>query len=623
MCNGSGTCAPPTARRYYPLGWASDLPGLNAFEPELSGSYGANAGAYSGTGFVTAPLPRDAILTGTITVSLDASCAFDEVGSCYFKSSVFRRTSAGEYQPICSTNGPNPVAACATPGSVALTAGDRVQVVIENFGHDGFEDFLWQYFAWGSDRTWVEFPQGLPLPIVCGAEPPPLPCGEWVCGALGWEAIPAAPGTLCRPSTDSCDAAEFCDGGATSCPADRFQTAGVICRAAAGGCDVIEGCSGVSAQCPQDALKPSGQVCRNAASECDVAEYCTGTGALCGGNASASAGMPCNEGAGYCDGAGSCELPQAYYPTSLGTLEPKLIGGYIASLGGGFVSPPLVEGATVFGTVSISVEGYCEVSDPDVGYFCQFGASINRLRPNGDLELICGTLGGEYSCVAYGLVLDAGDRIMMSIEGGFSGGYGEFTVLQGAWIGSPHTYVEFPRALPFQSCGAEPAPNVCLDWTCTEFGWAAVPAWSGTVCRTGTDLCDAPEYCDGSTFTCPVDRLRTWFTCRPAAGGCDTPEQCTGASAQCPPDALKPAGQVCRYRTSACDPPETCTGASAVCPADEYLPTSASCSSSAPCQCSASHACLTSHSVALLGHDGAGNITSVTETPAGRSCPQP
>lgn len=111
------------------------------------------------------------------------------------------------------------------------------------------------------------------------------------------------------------------------------------------------------------------------------------------------------------------------------------------------------------------------------------------------------------------------------------------------------------------------APEACdgVVGTCpADARWPA-----GHVCRPGVDLCDEPETCSGTSKACPADRL--WdgaHVCREVAGDCDVPERCTLGTATCPADAHRPAGFVCRAVAGACDVAEQCDGGGPACPAD-------------------------------------------------------
>lgn len=90
---------------------------------------------------------------------------------------------------------------------------------------------------------------------------------------------------------------------------------------------------------------------------------------------------------------------------------------------------------------------------------------------------------------------------------------------------------------------------------------------AGTPCRASAGPCDVAETCTGTSPSCPVDGKST-SVCRPAAGACDVPESCDGVHDDCPPDGLASASIVCRPPAGVCDLPETCTGGSSACPPD-------------------------------------------------------
>src|SRR5262249_30209165 len=62
--------------------------------------------------------------------------------------------------------------------------------------------------------------------------------------------------TLCRPSSGSCDIAEFCTGTSAACPLDTVAPPGTFCRLPIDVCDVAEVCDGTSGQCPGNAVVP-------------------------------------------------------------------------------------------------------------------------------------------------------------------------------------------------------------------------------------------------------------------------------------------------------------------------------------------------------------------------------
>jgi len=141
-----------------------------------------------------------------------------------------------------------------------------------------------------------------------------------------------------------------------------------------------------------------------------------------------------------------------------------------------------------------------------------------------------------------------------------------------------------------------PMTQDCCDTECNFLG-----VDEPYECREGFGVCDVPEFCSGTSGTCPADDFLgpaetcreaagpcdvaetcnglgpscpangfalTTTVCRPAAGLCDAEELCTGSEAECPPNLLQPMGTTCRGAAGDCDVAEACTGTSIDCPAD-------------------------------------------------------
>ncbi len=101
-----------------------------------------------------------------------------------------------------------------------------------------------------------------------------------------------------------------------------------------------------------------------------------------------------------------------------------------------------------------------------------------------------------------------------------------------------------------------------------------------TLCRdrNNNSVCDLPEHCDGVSDACPIDQWENaGVPCREAEGDCDKTEYCTGSSPECPNDEIEPEGVVCRPVYSDCDIEERCDGSSKSCPEDTFLPNTSVC----------------------------------------------
>ena len=99
---------------------------------------------------------------------------------------------------------------------------------------------------------------------------------------------------------------------------------------------------------------------------------------------------------------------------------------------------------------------------------------------------------------------------------------------------------------------------------------------NGTLCRAPTDLCDSPEFCDGIVITCPPDEVYDdTVICRPMNGTCNPAEYCLGQNVKsCPIDIIYPDTFVCRAALGPCEFDTTCLGESEplfwACPPRQY-----------------------------------------------------
>ena len=171
-------------------------------------------------------------------------------------------------------------------------------------------------------------------------------------------------GTSCTDG-DACNGDETCQAGACaagtpmncddgnlctvdSCSAGACSNVagngGTVCRASAGACDVAETCDGFATTCPANGYQTDGSSCADG-DVCDGVETCQ-TGVCTAAGQPAAEGTPCNGGA--CDGAGTCassclgssgtvsnSSPAAYYAIGMQAAGTALSGTLSCDAGGG------------------------------------------------------------------------------------------------------------------------------------------------------------------------------------------------------------------------------------------------------------------------------------------------
>jgi cysteine-rich repeat protein len=170
---------------------------------------------------------------------------------------------------------------------------------------------------------------------------------------------------------DPCNAAEKCNGTATTCPADSFQNSAFVCRATVGSCDIQENCTGNPANtCPADAFVVSDTVCRPTTGICDPAEECSGTGGVCPADGKST--QTCRPTAGGCDPAEVCDGTASDCPASSvlpnGTVCRVGIGGCdAAETCDGVVTACPADVLQPIGTVCRASTGQCDVADVCIG----------------------------------------------------------------------------------------------------------------------------------------------------------------------------------------------------------------------------------------------------------------
>ena len=290
---------------------------------------------------------------------------------------------------------------------------------------------------------------------------------------------------VCRAKAGDCDLAEFCTGGSTSCPADKFKDTSYTCRSVRGECDIAEKCGGTSPQCPTDTFLKASTVCRESNGVCDVAESCTGSSAECPANAFSGKDVQCRKSDGDCDPAEFCTGKGADCPSDklsdqnhVCRESTDLCDAAETCDGKGTDCPP--DKAASASTVCRKAAGGCDQEE-----YCD---------------------GSSMSCPADQLKRSG------SVCREASGGCDREEICDGLSATCPPDYIQ----------------------------------GKGFVCREAAGGCDVAEKCAGTGVDCPVDLIRgAGFVCRAAASQCDREEKCSGTSVQCPEDLFAESGATC------------------------------------------------------------------------------
>jgi hypothetical protein len=373
--------------------------------------------------------------------------------------------------------------------------------------------------------------------------------------------------TLCEDQTACCDVPEFCSGFSATCPPDELADAADVCRPAVASCDRPEICDGVNRECPPDIFQPDGAMCRGEVGTCDKPEYCDGTRPTCPDDERRGPETVCRPQYGVCDEADVCNGYDVHCPATNAFKGPDVVCRDAVSIcdkeerctGVGPDCPPNAVSTDLWVRCRVAlgpcdVDEYCTGSSPDCPLDAWLPAGA-ECSPDIELDIPCPSALVS-TCAADG------------------------------------------------ECGAERAGcpceedahcydgNPCSDDVCnTMLGICEYhPAASTTECRPARGnlefdgevlvTCDVPEFCDGTTLECPVDRVKPAnATCRPALGLCDAAEVCSGdpSDLSCPPDAFLPALTECRPAIYECDVADICTGESRHCPEDRVLPNTVVC----------------------------------------------
>lgn len=369
----------------------------------------------------------------------------------------------------------------------------------------------------------------------------PPTCASGACCDLTTGTVKPA-GTVCRSSSDLCDAAEVCDGTTTVCPADVISAANVICRAASGPCDLAEVCNGTSVICPTDSFASSATICRASVAACDAAEYCTGTSTSCPTDILANSSTICGAPTSPCDAPEYCTGTSITCPASTGAFAPA-------------------------GTLCRANTSACDVPEYCTGLSSScptdlIAASGVVCRPAvSPCDFVETCTGTSKNCPGNSYYV-SGVKCRTA-----SGPCALDTYCDSSIIAyyCPPEQLKPAGAQCRAANGTCDQPEYCTgtDITCPADIPTAVLA-AGTVCRASVSVCDFQEICDGVSKACPKNSFtaNTSLLCRAPRSSCDVPEYCTGTSATCPGDSFY-IGGVCRPVAGPCDVAESCTAGSA------------------------------------------------------------
>jgi len=327
----------------------------------------------------------------------------------------------------------------------------------------------------------------------------------------------AQPGTFCRQSAgDLCDLDDVCSGIPGAPCADRVRPAGSFqCRPAQSPCDAAEFCDGVSTACPADAPAPVTKRCRDNTGTCEQDQYCDGISFFCpNDSAPRDLGSPCDDnpecaGAGVCGddgGAIACVCPGVTLcRAAAGACD---VDDYFADNGG---CPDAVKDTTVVckdntGTCYNDVK--CDGVSPDcpgvVSAKFQGSSCVNSYCPD---QGVCASSATGDGCVCP-----------------------DITVCRAA--AGVCDQVEY-----YDSSGACPDDQL--------YGSNIVCRREWDPFNVSDAACNPPEYCDGQNVDCPDDvTLNVGDVCR-ASGECEAGYKCYGKCTANPDNGTGPNAAHC------------------------------------------------------------------------------
>jgi hypothetical protein len=284
---------------------------------------------------------------------------------------------------------------------------------------------------------------------------------------------PAASSVVCRAAAaGGCDAIEYCNGSALTCPADAVLAAGTTCRAAdASGCDLAETCNGSSALCPQDAKKADDTVCQST-------KRCTS--GQCVANNTWVTTLNTKMGA-------MALAQQKSFSFRVPTNGTQFEGKLTSITGTGANLDLYVKYNGAVSLTSWDCRPYLSGTSTETCTKTSAAAGTHALLVNARAKATNGTLTGKYYKSGTVYPPTCGNNLVEGTE----------------------------------QCDG----GACCNTNCTFKS-------SATVCRASGSECDLAESCTGSASTCPADRFQpnTVSCTNPAGGKCDGAGVCQGFS---------------------------------------------------------------------------------------------
>jgi choice-of-anchor A domain-containing protein len=415
-------------------------------------------------------------------------------------------------------------------------------------------------------------------------------CTAW-CGAEGTQTCDSTTcgygectsASCCHADAD-CSSDSYCSGNTCVARQDNGASCGSSSQCASGQC--VDGvccntaCEGECNACNLAGyegtctLAPATTQCRSSAGACDVAEFCTGSSAACPADTKQPDTTVCRGSAGTCDVAEYCtgtgnDCPADGYASS--ATQCRVASGEcdVAEFCTGSSASCPANGYQASGAECSSDGNACTSDVCDGAGGC------------GHPQLPAGTVCGSWQvCSSTGQCVNANECWIGGIQyaAGATNPNGPCQVCDPSRSASDWSFA--PATTQCRgSAGVCDAAEYCTGSSAACPADTKQPAT--TVCRGSAGTCDVAEYCTGTGNDCPADGYASSATqCRAANGVCDVAEHCTGTAAACPGDAVANAGTLCRAAAGTCDVAEVCDGTQKSCPADGYSSPGTSCGTS-------------------------------------------